>query len=97
VRASHTVIYSIGLGANVDRELLTRLANDTGGDAYFPDEGQQLVGEYQRVLECLRRRYVISYTSTNATRDGGWRTVAVQTRTPHVSISSAGGFFAPEK
>jgi VWFA-related protein len=97
LRASKVVIYTIGLGTNVDRASLTRLAEDSGGEAYFPDDVRQLADEYQRVLESLRRRYVISYTSTNAARDGHWRAVDVRSRVPQVAIGSAGGYFAPDR
>jgi VWFA-related protein len=97
IRASNVTIYAIGLGTNVDRALLARLAADTHGEAYFPDDVSQLANEYQRVLERLRRRYVVSYTSTNTARDGRWRAVDVRSRAPHVAIDSAGGYFAPNR
>jgi VWFA-related protein len=97
IRASNIVIYTIGLGTNVDRALLTRLAEDTHGEAYFPDDVSQLASEYQRVLESLRRRYVVSYTSTNPARDGRWRAVDVRSRVPDVAVASAGGYFAPDR
>jgi len=52
---------------------------------------------YQRVLENLRRRYVISYTSTNDARDGGWRKVEIKTARDGIVIESRGGYFAPSK
>ena len=66
-------VFAIGLGANVDRERLEALATTTGGLALFPSDVVALEGEYQRIVENLRRRYVVSYTSTNAKRNGGWR------------------------
>jgi hypothetical protein len=40
------------------------------GAALFPDDVAALEGQYQRIVENLRRRYVLSYTSTNTIRDG---------------------------
>jgi hypothetical protein len=94
--ASDTTIYTIGLGANVDRAALQQIADVSGGAAYFPDDVSRLGDEYRRVLEDLRRRYVVSYTSTNPARDGRWRDVQITTRTPGVSIRSRGGFTAPK-
>ena len=45
----------------------------SGGQAYFPDDVSELAAQYQRVIENLRHRYVVGYTSTNGKRDGGWR------------------------
>ena len=82
------VIYPIGLGPRVDRALLERLAAESGGLAYFPEDVSSLRDDYARVVEGLRRRYVVSYTSTNSTRDGGWR--AVQIRHPSARDEQSG-------
>ena len=73
------VIYPIGLGPRVDRSLLQQLAAKSGGLAYFPDDVSSLRDGYASVIESLRRRYVVSYTSTNTKRDGGWRAVQINT------------------
>jgi hypothetical protein len=38
---------------------------------------------------------VISYTSTNSTRDGAWRKVEIRSSRSGVAIASRGGYFAP--
>ena len=92
------VIYPIGLGPRVDRALLERLAAESGGLAYFPEDVSSLRDDYARVIESLRRRYVVSYTSTNTKRDGGWRAVQINTSSqPDTTVRSRGGYFAPEQ
>jgi VWFA-related protein len=91
------MIYPIGLGPRVDRELLERLAAASGGVAFFPEDVSSLRSDYARVVEDLRRRYVVSYTSTNAVRDGAWRAVHIETRRPEITVRSRGGYFAPER
>jgi VWFA-related protein len=98
--AAHSVgalVFGIGIGEKVDREVLSKLAAASGGDAYFPDDVAQLEGEYRRILENLRRRWIISYTSTNAVRDGAWRPVTIRTKDGKTVVHSRGGYFAPEK
>jgi Ca-activated chloride channel family protein len=95
VRDTDTTVYAIGLGANVDRPALEQLAARSGGAATFPADASELAGEFRRVLDELRRRYVIGYTSTNSKRDGSWRQVVVGARQPGVTIRSSGGYFAP--
>ena len=90
-----TTVYAIGLGANVDRAALQQIADESGGAAYFPDDVTKLPAEYRRVLDELRRRYVVTYTSTNANRDGGWRTVSISSKKPGFSIRSRKGYTAP--
>jgi VWFA-related protein len=95
--ASGALIYAIGLGSNVDRERLQTLAARTGGEAYFPESVDTLANEYARIVENLRRQYVIGYTSTNSRRDGAWRAVSVTSRKEGVKIASRGGYFAPAR
>lgn len=89
-------IFVIGMGPNVDRERLTTLANATGGLALFPRDASALGGEYQRIVENLRRRYVLSYSSTNTVRDGQWRNVTITSGAAETIVRSRGGYYAPE-
>ena len=97
IRESETAIFAIGLGPNIDRGFLERLAEMSGGEAYFPQSVETLSDDYRRVVEDLRRRYVVSYTSTNGERNGAWRTVEIRSRIPTVVITSRDGYFAPER
>lgn len=97
LRATGALVYAIGLGSNVDRDRLQALVARTGGEAYFPETVEAVSGEYARIVENLRRQYVIGYTSTNSTRDGAWRAVSVTSRRPGVRIASRGGYFAPQR
>ena len=90
-------IYAIGLGKGIDRPFLEKLAEMTNGEAYFPSDVTQLAAEYRRVVEDLRRRYIVGYTSTNSKRDGKWRTVELKSRIDGLVIASRGGYDAPAK
>jgi Ca-activated chloride channel homolog len=92
---TETTIYAIGLGANVDRDALQRIADASGGAAYFPADVSTLPDEYRRVLDDLRRRFIITYTSTNDARDGAWRAVRISSRKPGFVIRSRPGYTAP--
>jgi VWFA-related protein len=91
------VVYGIGLGANVDRHVLETLANASGGEAYFPEDVSGLEEQYRRIVEHLRRRWVVGYTSSNSKRDGAWRQVEIRAKAPDVTVRSPGGYFAPAK
>jgi VWFA-related protein len=90
-------IYAIGLGKGIDRSFLEKLATMTNGEAYFPSEVSMLAADYRRVVDDLRRRYVVGWTSTNSTRDGKWRPVELQSRFDGLQITSKGGYDAPSK
>ena len=78
-------------------EKLEELAQISGGEAYFPEDVSLLAADFNRILETLRRRYLISYTSTNSTRDGAWRKVEITSKKPGILVLSRGGYNAPEK
>ncbi len=92
---SEALVFAIGMGPNVDREKLQELADKSGGEAYFPESVESLAGEYRRILENLRRRFVLTYTSTNSKHDGAWRTVEIRSTRPGLVVESRGGYFAP--
>jgi Ca-activated chloride channel homolog len=82
----------------VDSAPLQELANLSGGRALLPQDVAELGKEFQRVVEDLRRRYVVGYTSTNGKRDGQWRNVTIGLKSaPQITVRSAGGYNAPER
>jgi Ca-activated chloride channel family protein len=96
-REVDAVVYAIGVGPKVDHEVLVTLADATGGEALFPEDASQLETEYRRVLQNLRRRWIISYTSTDSVRNGAWRSVTIRTKDEEAVVRSRGGYFAPGK
>ena len=88
-------VFTIGLGSKVDHHVLDELAAISGGESYYPENVVTLEANYHRVLENIRRRYIISYTSTNFTRDGAWRKVDIRCLKPGIIVQSQGGYFAP--
>ena len=74
---------------------MQELADRSGGAAYFPSDVTALAADYQRILDELRRRYVLAYESTNRMRDGKWRKVQIRAKLPEVTVRSRDGYFAP--
>ena len=97
VKEADATIFTIGLGTRVDRPPLEQLARLSGGQAYFPVDVSGLRDQYRRIVENLRRRYVLSYTSTNIARNGAWRNVEIRSRSSGIVVTSRGGYFAPDR
>lgn len=95
LRQIEATVYAVGVGSRVDRTRLQQLADLSGGAAYFPADATTLAADYHKILDELRRRYVLGYESTNRLRDGGWRKVEIRTRVKGISVRSRGGYFAP--
>lgn len=103
---SDIVIYAIGLGQHEPPGLrndqagefvLRRLAHQTGGRAFFPQQARDLAGVYQSIREELSSQYSLAYESSAATKDGGWRRVTVRVNRPSVVVRTRQGYYAPGK
>jgi Ca-activated chloride channel family protein len=90
-------VFAIGLGPRIEGTLLERLAAESGGEAAFPSDVSGLGPEFRRIVENLRKRYVVGYTSTNTSRDGKWRKVEIRSRRKDMVATSRGGYFAPAR
>jgi len=98
LKETGAMVYAIGLGTNPDRTVLQQFADLSGGRAFFPSDVSGLPAEYRRVIDDLRRRYVIGYTSTHIVRDGSWRAVQIKIKdVPAATVRTAGGYTAPAK
>jgi Ca-activated chloride channel family protein len=96
-RTVGAMMFPIGLGPRVERTVLDRLATQTGGTAYYAADSASLAEQFRQIVDNLRRRYVLGYTSTNPMRDGSWRSIEIRPRRGELSVSSIGGYFAPDK
>lgn len=82
-------IYCIGLlfgddvshgEARHSREVLTELANQTGGLAFFPKSLKEVDGIAQEVAADIRAQYTIEYHSSKPISDTGYRTIHVEAK-----------------
>jgi Ca-activated chloride channel homolog len=96
-RETDCAIFTVGIGSKVDRTVLSQLAAVSGGTACFPSDVTSLTDEYGRIMENLRRRFVLSYTSTHVQRDGLWRNVEIKSRRAGLVITARTGYLAPAR
>jgi VWFA-related protein len=82
-------IYCIGLlfGEDVShsearhsREVLSELAAQTGGQAYFPRSLREVDGIAHEVAQDIRSQYTIEYRSTKSPELGGYRQIHVEAK-----------------
>jgi len=59
------------------KELLSRIADDSGGHAYFPKDISEIPAIAAQIAKDLRTQYVVSYYPSNDKRDGTFRNVQV--------------------
>ena len=59
------------------KDLLSRIADDSGGRAYFPKDVSEIPAIAAQISKDLRTQYVVSYYPANDKRDGAFRTIQV--------------------
>jgi Ca-activated chloride channel homolog len=59
------------------KKLLNRMASETGGKAYFPNNVGELNEIAKDIAKSLRTQYLLSYYPTNTNRDGTFRAIKV--------------------
>jgi len=103
-KRSHTSIYAIGIREKtpigIQRPsdgdfVLRRLAQETGGLAYFPIGADDLPRIYREIADELTSQYLVAYAPANVARDGRWRRLAVRVNRPNCSARTKAGYYAP--
>ena len=59
------------------KDLLSRIADDSGGRAYFPKDISEIPAIAAQIAKDLRTQYVVSYYPSNDKRDGTFRNIQV--------------------
>ena len=88
-RKAEISIYSIRLTSDYEGDkgraafsqathLLSVLARETGGQAFFPAQIQELDSVYDRIAEEMRTQYSLGYVPTNLKKDGRYRRIVVR-------------------
>ena len=102
VRAD-ALIYAIGIGDRyqfgINEGALKKITEGTGGRAYFPRNERELRDSFFQIQNDLREQYLVAYSSTNKTRDGSYRRVAIEivnqeTRKENLRLNYRPGYFA---
>lgn len=96
LREEDVQIFVIGFVNELDKEaglirksprekavnLINKLANETGGRAFFPESISELPQIANEIVRDMRTQYVISYNPTNKTQDGTFRAIKVTVDQP---------------
>jgi Ca-activated chloride channel family protein len=96
---SSTMVYTIGLFDDEDPDrnpaVLTRLAVETGGEAFFPAQVGDVVSICERVARDIRSQYTLGYVPTNPAKPGHYRRIQVTARSgshPKLFVRTRAGY-----
>jgi Ca-activated chloride channel homolog len=78
------------------QKLLNRLADDSGGRAFFPKGLGEIPGIAAQIAKDLRTQYIVSYYPGNDKRDGAYRSLQVDVRSKRkLIVRTRQGYYAP--
>ncbi len=98
---AEVTIYTIstnrsGLPGRGDK-VLRRLAEETGGRAFFPFAASDLAANFHEITRELRSQYSLAYISTNRAHDGAFRTITIEPPEKRLRVRAKAGYFAPSE
>jgi VWFA-related protein len=112
---SNAVIYTVGLlgseepgglfkmhgsGPHRAAKILAKLAEATGGQAYYPHSLDEVEAVCTQIAHDIRNQYTLAYYPTNAKKDGTFRTVRVDAFAPSgrtkFVVRTRPGYYAPK-
>lgn len=100
------MVYAIGFGRPSDLEqkdffgrftqaqVLTRLAEETGGSLLFSRRTGALRKAFDTIADDLRHQYSLAYSSDNEDKDGGWREIALIPDDAGLRVVTRSGYYA---
>ena len=92
-RRAGVAIYPIGLGEELEKRKLEKLAEETGGHAFFLKDASELTGIYAAIQEELRSKYLIAYQSTNTSGGDEFRAVELKVSRPGTEAKTMRGYY----
>jgi Ca-activated chloride channel homolog len=83
-----------GVTAPKADKVLKRLAEDTGGRAFFPFKAEDLSQSFQDISSELRSQYSLAYRSSNFARDGSFRSIKIEADRKNLRVKARKGYYA---
>ena len=101
-RFSEVTIYSVGFqgrrtaGARgVNKGFLKKLAEETGGAAFFPKGIGELNEDFEQIQDELHSQYRLAYVPSNPEQNGEWRSIEVRIKgRDNLVVRTRQGYYA---
>jgi VWFA-related protein len=98
---AETIIYSISTNWTPSRgqgdKVLTQMAEETGGQVFFPPSVEEMSTSFHDIEEELRSQYALTYTPADFKYDGAFRTIYLYCNDRRYQARARKGYFAPKQ
>ena len=96
---AETIVYTIStnVGPSKDKgdDVLQRIADATGGRAFFPTRIEDMSIGFGNVEQELRSQYALEYVPADFKQDGAFRTIYLVSLDQRYQVHARKGYFAP--
>ena len=77
--------------------MLQELAEQTGGEVFFPPSVEDMATSFKDIEEELRSQYALVYTPADFKTDGSFRTIYLYCYDRRYQVRARKGYFAPRE
>ena len=97
---AETIVYSISTNVSPSRDrgddVLQKIAEATGGRAFFPKSLEDMPSSFQAIQDELRSQYALVYKPADFKDDGAFRTIYLFCLDRRYAVRAMKGYFAPK-
>jgi Ca-activated chloride channel homolog len=98
---AETIIYAISTNVSPSRDrgddTLQKMAEETGGRAYYPKNIEEMPVSFQAIQDELRSQYALVYKPADFKTDGAFRTIYLICTDRRYLVRARKGYFAPKQ
>jgi VWFA-related protein len=98
---AETIIYAISTNWTPSRgkgdDVLKQLAEETGGQVYYPTSVEYVSESFKSIEEELRSQYALTYTPADFKYDGAFRPIYLYCNDRRYQVRAKKGYFAPKQ
>lgn len=95
---AETIIYAVSTNWTPSRgkgdQVLTQMASETGGQAFFPPSVEDMSKSFSSIEEELRSQYALTYTPADFKEDGAFRPIYLYCNDRRYQARTRKGYFA---
>lgn len=98
---AETIVYAISTNWTPSRgkgdDVLQKMAEATGGRAFFPPSVEEMATGFNSIQEELRSQYALTYTPADFRADGAFRTIYLFANDRRYQVRARKGYFSPKQ